>query len=546
MRGKIGFFVVVAMALLMVGGPAFAQVGIFDKSTDWYSPESPRGTVKVAGNATFEGGLYTLQGNGDDIWNNDDEGFFLYTEKAGDWRLSARVRWNDPGTNDWSKIGVMIREKATLPGSRHYWSDLRGAAYGDRVDTQWRTTENSSSGNVQIFEDPPTNSVALQADADGYVWLRVTRISSIGMLFSEWSRDGKTWNLSHSTTVTGWADSVAYGLAITNHVDDDYLVEATADNVVLEPAPSVTSITRSLSSRTFKAGQALNATLKIFYTGSTATNLTVTETIPPGFTVSDISNNGAFADGKITWNITAQPGSTNLTYKVTASSTYDPKTLGYGASFVGSGGSFDIEGLSTVYYFNVTVGDKLFSFDFENASQYDSWEQLAGYWDIIDGKYYEIEDADGPLVTLTGDPGLTDVSITVDAMGLVGDADWGIVFRATDISNFYSWQFVNGALELLSYVGGTRTTLYTEPYAEALNVWQKFQVIAQGNVFYLLFDGEIHAVYEDDALAAGQIGFFGWINSGTAIAENSGGIAYDNLVVSALATGTDISLWSLY
>lgn len=544
---KVKYSVIPILAILVFSAPAFAQLGIFDKTADWGDNNSPpqRGTYKAAGSVTVANSIYTMMGNGDDIWDNNDEGFFVYSEKSGDWRLSAHVSWLDPGSNEWSKIGVMIREKGADAGSRHYWTALRGAAYGDRVDAQWRTIANSSSGNAQIFEDPPTNSVAVAADNEG-IWLRVTRISSIGMLFSEWSTDGKNWNLSHSTTVTGWADTVAYGLAITSHVDDDYLVEAQVDNVKLEQAPAVTDIKRSISPGTFKSGQTLAATLDLFYTGSTATTLLITETPPPGFTISDVSDGGTASNGVITWNYNLKPGSSKVTYKVTAPSNYDPKTSGYSAVWKGTGGTFTISGQTSAYYFNFVVGDKIFSFDFSAASQFNSWEYLAGFWDIQDGLYYEFDDADGPLVTLTGDAALSDYSISVDAMGLVADADWGIVFRATDLSNFYSWQFCNGYLMFVSYVGGTRTEKNVLAYAESLNVWQKFQVIAKGNVFYLLYDGDILSAIENDSLPAGQVGFFGWINSGTAIPENKGGIAYDNLVVSSVSEATNVNEWSLY
>lgn len=195
----------------------------------------------------------------------------------------------------------------------------------------------------------------------------------------------------------------------------------------------------------------------------------------------------------------------------------------------------------------VGVGEELFSFDFEDADQVDQWTDLAGFWDIEGGLFYEWEDADGPLVTLTGDPTLTDVAVSVQGMGLVADADWGIVFRATDIGNFYSWQFVNGTLALLSYVNGTRSdpVLYSETYAEELNVWQDFMVIVKGNVIHCYFNGELKTIVEDDNLTAGQVGLFGWVNSGSTVEEN-GFIAFENFVVSTVGEPTGVADWSLY
>ncbi len=545
MHRKIVLWGLMSMALLIMGSPAFAQYGIFDNAVDWYSPDNPRGTTKVAGSVVEEDGIYTIEGNGDDIWGNDDEGFFVYTEKTGDWRLSARVSWIDPGANEWAKIGVSIRNKPAMPESSHYSLDLRGADYGDQIDAQWRVNEGGGSSDVQIFEDAPDNTIAVEATGDG-IWLRVTRVSAIGMFLSEYSYDGDEWIIAHSTTIDGWADSVAYGLAITNHDDNDFLAIAEVDNVVLEEAPPITNITRSLDAITFVGGQTVNAALDIFYSGGSATDLTITETVPAGFVISDISDGGTDSGGVITWNYSANPGASKLTYKVTAPADYDPSVTGYGAKWSGGDGSSEIKGPSNIYYFNLTVGEEIFSFDFDDASQYDDWEDLAGFWDVNeDGYFVEYEDAGGPLVSLTGDPDLTDIAITVQGMGFVADADWGIVFRGTDINNFYSWQFVNAGLDMILYSGGTRSELHAEDYDEVLNVWQKFQVIIKGNVFYLLFDDEIHAVVEDDTHAAGQVGLFGWVNAGTDVGD-TGGIAFDNFVVSSVVENTSVGQWSLY
>ncbi len=202
-----------------------------------------------------------------------------------------------------------------------------------------------------------------------------------------------------------------------------------------------------------------------------------------------------------------------------------------------------------MFLVDVAIGETLFSFDFSDVSQLDQWEDLAGVFDIADGHFYEIVDAGGPLVTLTGDPTLTDVAVTVKGMGLVGDADWGVVVRCTDLGNMYSWQYVNGYLRVLRYAGGTRT----EPlgvsinYAEELNVWREFTLIVKGNVLYAFFDGEIQGIVVDNALSAGQVGLFGWVNAGTDLSAVPGGIAFDDFVVSTVAgPPTAVGEWSLY
>lgn len=89
MVNKVWSCTLIMVSIVMVL-PGYAQYGIFDKTADWGGTNSPpqRGTYKVPGSVTFANGVYTLQGNGDDIWDNNDEGFFVYTEKSGSWKAA--------------------------------------------------------------------------------------------------------------------------------------------------------------------------------------------------------------------------------------------------------------------------------------------------------------------------------------------------------------------------------------------------------------------------------------------------------------------------
>jgi len=310
---RLGTFIAAMGGLLLWPAPtAPAQnPGIFEKTADW----AQRGSTKIPGSVTVTGtgtnAVYEMKGNGDDIWDNQDEGFFVYKELAGSWSLRGKVQWIDPGPNDWAKIGVMIREKATLPQSRHYWIELRGAMYGDRTDSQWRATEGGSSSSVEA-RTPEGDPVQ---DPGTGLYLRVTRIVPLDLVFSEYSFDGKTWQLAHSMTMP-LPETVAYGLAITNHDDNDVLAHGTVTDVALEQAPPIGS--RSFDPNIFTAASTVAVTITVLNPGSAAQALKVTETLPVGWAASDIGQGGSLSASVITWNITAQPGSTVLTYKAKA------------------------------------------------------------------------------------------------------------------------------------------------------------------------------------------------------------------------------------
>jgi len=233
---KIGLLVGLCVMALGISSVAVAQVGIFDKGLTLDSKQYTH--VAAPGSASFSNGTYTLSGNGRDIWDNGDEGYWVYTELAGMNSISAKVKWitskgDAAGGSDWTKIGVMIRETGDSPESKHYWMDYRGgagtAALGDRVDVQWREVDNAASGNVQVFM--PDGKTDVKSNSG--VWLRVSRYSS-SLFVGEYSLDGVNWVFNNSHIVKMKA-SAAYGIIITSHKEDTVLVTAEASDVKLGP-----------------------------------------------------------------------------------------------------------------------------------------------------------------------------------------------------------------------------------------------------------------------------------------------------------------------
>lgn len=224
---------ILACLMLLAGSGAMAQVGIFPKAVTLDAAAYDH--VAVAGSATESNGVYTLKGNGRDVWDNGDEAFFVYKELAGPQTISAKVKWIDAkgdaaGGSDWAKIGVMIREKAESPESKHYWIELRcGAgnpALGDRVDPQWRASEGGTSSNVEIKVG------GKYVGSPAGIWLRATRLPG-NVFVSEYSNDGKTWYFMHTIKTITMQDTVAYGLCITSHTSDTALVTAEVSDVYL-------------------------------------------------------------------------------------------------------------------------------------------------------------------------------------------------------------------------------------------------------------------------------------------------------------------------
>lgn len=220
--------------------PTFsAAVGVFDKTADWTlatSKNKAPGSITAAG--TGDAAVYTVKGNGDDIWNNADEGFFAYTAKTGSFSIQAKVKWVNPGDNwganaanyEWAKVGVMIRDKADDPASRHFSLDQRAgsATKADLFSVQMRQSTGGGCRNLDTSEAYP----------DG-VWLRVSRYAPFNFFWAEYSEDGKAWTLINTNAAIPMGDSVGVGLCIANHYDDTTLAEATVSEVKITDLTAV-------------------------------------------------------------------------------------------------------------------------------------------------------------------------------------------------------------------------------------------------------------------------------------------------------------------
>jgi uncharacterized repeat protein (TIGR03806 family) len=170
------------------------------------------GSVGIAGDAQYSSGTFSVQGSGDDIWNNADAFHYVYQPLNGDGEIRARIV-SIQNTDPWAKAGVMIRETATA-GSEHAFALV---AYGNGVHLQSRATTGGAS-----------------ADAGGPgsaapYWVRLTRAGNVFTAYS--SADGSTWT-QFATQTIGMGSSAYAGLAVTAH-NNAALNSSLFDNVTV-------------------------------------------------------------------------------------------------------------------------------------------------------------------------------------------------------------------------------------------------------------------------------------------------------------------------
>jgi hypothetical protein len=169
------------------------------------------GNPSAAGSYALNDGVYTVKGDGDDIWDPlPDAFYYVYAPLKGDGELTARVV-SMTYTHDWGKAGVMVRE--TLDGdSKHAMTVVTP---GSGTDFQYRIDTGGVTGNAG-----PT---AHQAP----YWVRIKRT---GSTFTGYvSPDGSSWSQQGSTTIE-MAEEAYIGLCVTSHAEG-VLCTAVFDNV---------------------------------------------------------------------------------------------------------------------------------------------------------------------------------------------------------------------------------------------------------------------------------------------------------------------------
>ena len=196
-----------------------------------FSDEAP----PTPGSASYDSGTgaWTVTGAGHDIWDSSDDFYFVYMYLKGDGSLTARVVSIGPGSNDWVKAEVMMRESldlgSTFVGMAKSGPGSGGNYGGAGASLQYRPVANAACSSVsgwlnQTVASPPSLTTPY--------WIRVVRTGDY--FRGSISADGVNWTtmgmvttnsvqapiaMRYPTgiTTTGYAGCYI-GLAVTSHV----------------------------------------------------------------------------------------------------------------------------------------------------------------------------------------------------------------------------------------------------------------------------------------------------------------------------------------
>ncbi len=172
------------------------------------------GSVGADGGASYDGGTFTVNGSGDDIWNASDAFRFVYQSASGNCTVIAKVT-GVQNTHGWAKAGVMIRDSLS-PDAEHasvFITPSNGVAF------QYRSNTGGSSSNENT------------TGVDAPHWVKIVRSGATFIAYQ--SSNGSSWTKIGSKSIS-MSSSVYIGLATTSH-NDGVVSTATFKNITASP-----------------------------------------------------------------------------------------------------------------------------------------------------------------------------------------------------------------------------------------------------------------------------------------------------------------------
>jgi fibronectin type 3 domain-containing protein len=155
------------------------------------------GSVRVAGGAVCEGGMFALLASGTDIWNTADAFHYVYQSVSNNCTLIARVS-AEQTTSANAKGGVMIRDSLNANAANAFIEVMPS----NRVVFQYRSSDGGGSSSNSV--------TGLSAS----YWVKLAQSGST--LTGYYSVDGVKWTQLGSTTISMGATNYA-GLAYCNN-----------------------------------------------------------------------------------------------------------------------------------------------------------------------------------------------------------------------------------------------------------------------------------------------------------------------------------------
>jgi hypothetical protein len=186
----------VTLDTVSVSPTAFVPPGCL---ANWDCSDIGNPTLAGSQSNSQNGGTWTIQGAGGDIWGTSDQFHFVSQSLAGDGSVSVRIV-SQTNTDGWAKGGVMLRQ-SNNPGSMYYGAFMTPS---NGIVLQYRAAQGYNAQQLHAF----TGTVP--------AYLMVARSGNTYTAYT--SSDGNTWAPVVGSSITlNMSGQILVGLAVTSH-----------------------------------------------------------------------------------------------------------------------------------------------------------------------------------------------------------------------------------------------------------------------------------------------------------------------------------------
>lgn len=313
---KIRFLLALIMRLfiVVVHCQESSRYGVFDTKSDLgtdgnalvgQSLAPKKGKLQVRD--TSRGAVYELTGRGQDLGGREDDIFFVSTQRTGSWTITCKMKWNPAvDATRRTSAGLMIREIDSVNNSAFYAVNCEFMYMEERrisIASQWRSALGEIRRASYIFENHQ-----FEPYADG-IYLRITRLESIQLIYAEYSIDGREWNFINGNYLS-FRPSVSYGIHIADTADK--LSTVAFEQLVIGPAQP-TGL-RKIGSKMIEGRTAISIDISVINADTKNKQVTLSEQLPEHWTADRVSPEGIVEDGEIRWSAQVDPGITKFSY----------------------------------------------------------------------------------------------------------------------------------------------------------------------------------------------------------------------------------------
>lgn len=288
---------------------ALNPLGDFDWHGNTGQPPlgQPGGDPSTPGDATFAGSTYVLTGSGTDVWDAVDRCHLVAKRMTGDFFVDALVDFSAPGSEDWATAAIIVKSHidASAANCAIAMRNPIVNTANDIMGFEWRDQNGANMAGTNT-EDVITNPRFMRLVRQG------TTVRGYYL------NDSSVWveQSESPRVIPGMANpEVLTGFFVTSTLNGTD-VTARFSYVTVGVLP-VLSASRDLPV-SYTPGTPAPVTITIRWRSDSA--LTVEETLPAGWTASNISDGGTQTGRVIRWTLASFTADKQLTYDVTAPS----------------------------------------------------------------------------------------------------------------------------------------------------------------------------------------------------------------------------------